>query len=79
MIALSNGSIFLYFCDAVKKQAVIRKEKGQYILYTSDGSRVLGRHKTRLEAIKQEYAIQKSKEREMKKSALAAILGIEQP
>ena len=47
----------------MNKQAVIKKENGEYVLYTADGSRVLGRHKTRQGAIKQEYAIQKSKEK----------------
>ena len=42
-----------------------RKRKGKtvYVLYTSDGSRELGEHPTREAAIKQEYAIKKSKER----------------
>jgi hypothetical protein len=45
------------------KSAVIRKEDDEYVLYTRDGKQVLGRHKTRQEAIKQEYAIQKSQEK----------------
>jgi hypothetical protein len=45
------------------KVAVIKKEDGEYILYTKDGKKVLGRHSTRQKAIKQEYAIQKSQER----------------
>ncbi len=34
-----------------------------WILYTSDGSRVLGRHKTRADAVRQERAINISKAR----------------
>ena len=45
------------------KSAVIRKEGDEYVLYTKDGSRVLGRHSSRQKAIKQEYAIQKSQEK----------------
>lgn len=33
------------------------------MLYTKDGSRVLGRHSSKQKAIKQEYAIQKSQEK----------------
>jgi hypothetical protein len=46
-----------------EKIAVIKKEDGEYILYTKDNKKVLGRHPTRQKAIKQEYAIQKSQER----------------
>lgn len=45
------------------KQAKIVKRDGKYILYTKDGSRILGKHDTRQGAIKQEYAIQKSQEK----------------
>jgi hypothetical protein len=61
----------------MEKSAVIKKENGEYVLYTADGSRVLGRHPTRRKAIDQEYAIQKSSERNMKKHAnvdLSALL-----
>lgn len=37
---------------------MIRKEGDKYVLYTRDGSRVLGRHDTREEALAQERAIQ---------------------
>lgn len=48
----------------LQKDAVIKKEKGKYKLYTKDGKRVLGTHETRQQAIKQEYAIQKSEEKQ---------------
>lgn len=47
----------------MQKKAIIKKENGKYVLYTKDGKRKLGTHDTRQEAIKQEYAIQKSKEK----------------
>ena len=43
------------------KQSVIKQEGNEYVLYTKDGTRVLGRHPTKLKAIKQEYAIQKNR------------------
>lgn len=42
---------------------MIKKEGRQWVLYTSDGSRVLGRHKTRADAVRQERAINISKAR----------------
>jgi len=42
---------------------VIRKEGNKYVLRTSDGQRVLGRHKTKEEAIKQEVAIKHAKKK----------------
>lgn len=36
---------------------MIRHEGGQWVLYTHDGSRVLGRHNTRTEAEAQERAV----------------------
>lgn len=52
-----------------EKSAVIKAEGGQYVLYTADGQRVLGRHPTRQKAIKQEYAIAKSQEQRQPKAA----------
>jgi LysM repeat protein len=49
------------------KEAMIKKEGDEYVLYTKDGDRVLGRHPTRQDAIKQEYAIQKSQEKSAEK------------
>lgn len=37
---------------------MIRKEGNVWVLYTSDGKRVLGKHKTKKEAQAQERAIQ---------------------
>ena len=45
---------------------MIKREAGKYILYTRDGTRVLGRHDTKAGAIKQEQAI-KAAEKGMKK------------
>jgi len=39
----------------------IHKEGNQWVLYTKDGSRVLGKHSTKEEAKKQEIAIEISK------------------
>jgi hypothetical protein len=50
--------------EELQKSAVIKKEKGKYKLYTKDGKKVLGVHDTRQDAIKQEYAIQKSQEKQ---------------
>ena len=47
--------------QAMQKQAVIKHENGKYVLYSKDGSKVLGRHATRMAAEKQERAIQASK------------------
>lgn len=46
------------------KEAVVRQEGGKWKLYTRDGKRVLGTHDKPEEAYKQEYAIQKSKEKQ---------------
>ena len=54
------------------KVAIIEKIDGEYILWTKDRSKRLGTHKTRLGAIKQEYAIQKSQESESKLAHLLA-------
>ena len=45
---------------------MIRKQGSQYVLYTKDGSRVLGRHNSRDAAEKQEKAI-KASERKKKR------------
>lgn len=45
----------------MKKEAVIRHEDGKYVLYDSEGEKVLGRHDTKEEAKEQERAIQASK------------------
>ena len=45
---------------------MIRKVGNQYILYTKDGSRVLGKHATRAEALAQESAIEISKHKKKK-------------
>jgi hypothetical protein len=42
---------------------MIKKVGSQWILYTKDGKKILGKHKTRAKAIAQEWAIKKSKER----------------
>lgn len=46
-----------------KKVAIVEQEGDEWLLYTRDKSRVLGRHKKPEDAYRQEYAIQKSKER----------------
>lgn len=48
--------------DELKKEAKIVKDKksGKWILYTKDGSRILGKHENAQDAYKQEYAIEKS-------------------
>lgn len=51
--------------EELKKEAKIAKDKksGKWILYTKDGSRILGKHENAQDAYKQEYAIQKSMEK----------------
>lgn len=44
-----------------QKEAIIKSEGDEFVLYTRDGTRVLGRHKTREDALRQERAIQISK------------------
>jgi hypothetical protein len=48
--------------EELKKEAKIVKDKksGKWILYTKDGSRILGKHENAQDAYKQEYAIEKS-------------------
>jgi hypothetical protein len=50
------------------KSAKVKKRDGKYVLLSSSG-KVLGTHETAQDAYKQEYAIQKSEEREQAKSA----------
>ena len=45
---------------------MIRKQGNKYVLYTSDGSRVLGTHESRTQAEAQERAIKLSKLRKGK-------------
>lgn len=47
--------------DSMEISETIKKEGDEFVLYTKDGSRVLGRHKTREDAVKQEQAIEISK------------------
>lgn len=51
---------------------MIKREGSKYKLYTSDGSRVLGTHDSRKNAIKQEQAIQISKHKNKNKNKLGA-------
>ena len=46
---------------ALTKQAIIKKTKGGFTLYTHDGSRVLGKHPSKEKAMAQERAIQAHK------------------
>lgn len=41
---------------------MIKKEGDHWVLYTSDGSKVLGKHKSKKKAIAQEIAININKE-----------------
>lgn len=41
----------------MEKQAKIVEKNGKFYVYTSDGERVLGRHRTKEEALAQERAI----------------------
>jgi hypothetical protein len=43
------------------KTAAIKQEGENFVLYTKDGSRVLGHHTSREKALRQERAIQLSK------------------
>jgi hypothetical protein len=57
--------------ESFEKSAVVKQdpETGKWILWTKDGKRKLGTHDTPEEAYKQEYAIQKSQEREKSANA----------
>lgn len=46
-----------------KENSVIKKEGNKFVLYTKDGSKVLGKHATRGDAKRQEIAINISKAR----------------
>lgn len=48
----------------LSKQAIVEKVDGKWVLWTKDKSRRLGTHDTAREAYAQEYAIEKSQERE---------------
>ncbi len=67
-VMLKSGGMLARFCGTatpgLTKQAVIKQEGDEWLLYTKDGKRVLGRHGSKQEAILQEYAIQKSQDRE---------------
>lgn len=54
---------------ASTKYAVVKREGNEWVLYTKDASKVLGRHSNPRKAYAQEYAINKAKEREAEKSA----------
>lgn len=58
--------------EAFSKSAKVRKRDGKYVLLSSSG-KVLGTHESAQDAYKQEYAIQKSQEREQSKSASVAL------
>ena len=47
--------------DSLEINETIKHEGNEWILYTKDGSRVLGKHSTREDAIKQEQAIYANK------------------
>jgi hypothetical protein len=49
---------------------MIRKEGREYVLYTHNGSKILGRHKTKEEAVRQEQAIMIAKKQKGKKGTL---------
>lgn len=51
------------------KQAVVGRKGKKWVLYNKDKTRILGTHDTAQEAYKQEYAIEKSVEREREKSS----------
>lgn len=51
------------------KSAIVEKVDGKWVLWTKDKSRRLGTHATAREAYAQEYAIEKSQEREAKKAS----------
>jgi hypothetical protein len=62
--ALSN-----YDGTPLTKEAIVARKGKKWVLKTKDGSRVLGTHESAQDAYKQEYAIQKSQEREAAKMA----------
>lgn len=46
---------------------MIKREGSQYVLYSSDGSKVLGRHRSKADAKRQEVAIQIAKHERVNK------------
>ena len=46
---------------------MIRKEGDKYVLYSSDGKKKLGEHKTKKDALRQERAIQALKNKSLGK------------
>ncbi len=58
----------------MEKKAVVKQEGDEWILYTADGERVLGRHPSAKKAYAQEYAIKKSQESKLEKGASIASL-----
>lgn len=62
--AIAIGSGLGYYAGKVtgrKKTATIVEEEGDFVLYTKDGSKILGRHPTMEKALAQERAIEISK------------------
>lgn len=57
----------------MEKKAMVKQEGHEWILYTADGARVLGRHTSAKKAYAQEYAIKKSQESKLEKQALRPI------
>jgi hypothetical protein len=55
---------------AIGISKIIRHEGSEWVLYASDGKRVLGRHKTKQEAERQEAAIYASRARRVTRKAL---------
>ncbi len=45
---------------------VVRKEKDKYVLYSADGTKILGTHDSKSAAAKQEQAIQIQKRRKLR-------------
>ena len=64
-------SVMIPQVPTLNKQSVVRRKGKKWQLWTADGSRVLGTHDSAQDAYKQEYAIQKSKERAAKAASLA--------
>ena len=54
------------------KAAIVKRRDGKWVLLTKDSSRVLGTHESAQDAYKQEYAIEKSKERQKSASPEAS-------
>ncbi len=46
---------------------MIKKQGGKWVLYSSDGKKKLGEHNTKEEALRQERAIQISKQKRQRK------------